>query len=182
MNKPPWLGLLASLTLLVTAVGANATPQSSGLPGARAFAARIVAALNTPPDPRGARPWGVPMTADWYDAGWMQLVHDAAALEAARQVVSFLDGVDPVCRCDHPGFTYRVISVTMRRDGLAAVRMDVFTGNEHSNFPIMLSQTVAGQWRVYGSIYDDIDWRRDLTSHVACLRGAQSHQLAMRCN
>lgn len=181
MPRRSTLAMAATMALLMSAVAAQATPPLSGLTGARAFAMRIVATLNTPPDRRGARPWGVPMTADWYDAGWMQLVRDAASLEAARQVASFLDGVDPVCRCEHPGFNYRVLSVTIRRDGLAVMRMDVFNGSDHSNFPIILSQA-AGQWRVYGSVYDDIDWRRDLTSHVACLRGAQTHHLAQRCN
>lgn len=180
MPKRLHLATMATMALVMCAFSANATPHSPGLAGARAFAARIVTTLNTPPNGRPVGDWGVPMTGDWYDPSWMQLVHENEALETARHVQDFFEGADPVCNCEHPSFTYRVISVRMRRDGMAVMRMDLFNGSDHSNYPIILRPSARG-WRVYNSLADDTDWRAELTRHIACLRRSRTQAQAEAC-
>jgi hypothetical protein len=181
MFKRPHLVIMATMALMICAVPAQATPRSSGLAGARAFAERIVATLNFVPEGQAFWHWGVQMTGAWYDPSWMQLMHENEALQTAHHVHDFFEGVDPVCNCEHPGFTYRVMSVRMRRDGMAVMRMDVFNGSDHSNFEIILRQSARG-WRVYNSMADDTDWRAALSQHVACLRHARTHAQAGACN
>lgn len=145
-------------------------------PSAEAFARRIVARLND----RGPA-WGVPDTTAWYDPVWLRLVRDNEALAQARGVDSLYDAA-AICQCQDEGGTYRLLSVTGRRDGRAEARMRFSQdgGGDPVAYTVVLAR-IGGGWRIEDVVSNGYSTRAFLVTHVACLRAARTRPAAERC-